>query len=275
MRLALYLLCASLLLLPCGAQAERFERILALSPHACEMLYAIGAGSQVVGAVSYCDYPEQARLLPRVGSYQGVSVEAALRLRPDAAIVLNRHIKGVLQLERMGVNVIVSNPENIEGVFRDMLMLGQVTGHEQQARGLVERQRRRLQAVRSKVQPHVRVFYELWPDPMLTAGGLSFINALIHEAGGENIFAGIQMDTPHVNIESVIRGKPDVIVIPLEKRRLEEREEFWKQWLGDQKVQFAAIDPDILHRPGPRLINGLEQLQRALQRVGSVSGRPQ
>ena len=115
---------------------------------------------------------------------------------------------------------------------------------------------------RLAAKQHVRVFYELWPDPLLTAGGLSFINALITEAGGSNVFATIPMDTPHVNVESVIRAKPQVIIIPLEKRKMVERRRFWRRWLHKDSVTFAAINPDILHRPGPRLIDGVEQLQR-------------
>ncbi|MDQ6952166.1 MAG: cobalamin-binding protein [Mariprofundaceae bacterium] len=249
------------------AQAEKFERILALAPHACEMLYAIGASSQMVGAVDYCDYPEAAQKLPRVGNYQGIHVEAALRLKPDAAVVMSRNVKGILQLEKMGVTIIVSNPKNFEGIFQDMLRLGQITGHEQEAKKLVSKQRIRLQHVRQHADAHIRVFYELWPDPLLTVGGLSFINALIDEAGGYNIFADIPMDSPRINVESVLRSKPELIIVPLEHRNIEERRIFWQKWLGYTHVQVLAINPDILHRPGPRLMDGLEALQKLFTKV--------
>jgi len=258
-------LCAAVLcLLPLTLSAAPFERMLALTPHACEMLYAIGAGQQLVGAVSYCDYPAEAKKLPRIGSYQGINVEAALRLNPDAAIVLNRNVKGVSQLEQMGMTIIVSNPVDFEAVFQDMLRLGRLTGHDQQAVDLVKGQRQRLHQIRQRPASHMRVFYELWHDPIITAGGPSFITAMIAAAGGENIFADVNLETPHVNVESVIRAKPEIIIIPLEKRNIEERRYFWQHWLGKAKVRFAAINPDLLHRPGPRLIEGLELLQQAL-----------
>ncbi len=260
------LLLSLLLLSAAPASAATFERILALTPHACEMLYAIGASSKIAGAVAYCDYPEQAKALPRIGSYQGIHVEAALRLKPDAAIVMARHVKGVEKLEKMGVTIIVSNPENFEDIFRDMIKLGRLTGHLREAEALVQKERLQLQHIRRKAHSGVRVFYELWPDPLLTVGSVSFINTLIREAGGINIFADLPMENPHVNIESVVRGKPAMIIVPLEKRSIQARKAFWKPWLTDHHVTFAAINPDLLHRPGPRLIDGLELLQRALNR---------
>jgi len=260
-----------LILLPGFVLAQPVQRILALTPHACEMLYAIGAGRQVVGGVSFCDFPEAAGKLPRVGSYEGVNVEAALRLQPDAAVVMSRGVKGVDKLEQLGVRIITSNPASIEAMFNDLLRLGELTGREASAKRLLHRLRIRLQRIRAQPRNETAVFYELWPDPMLTAGGPSFISDLIHEAGGRNVFADIDVETPHVNVEAVIRAKPEVIIVPLEKRNLEERRAFWERWLGKGRVRFAAIDPDLLHRPGPRLIDGLELLQKALQQQGGTT----
>ncbi|NWF37594.1 cobalamin-binding protein [Mariprofundus sp. NF] len=262
MKRLLFPLLLAALLLPATAMAQR---ILALTPHACEMIYAIGAQAQLVGAVSYCDYPAEAKQLPRIGSYERINVEAALRLKPDLAIVMSRNVVGIEVLEKMGVRTVVSNPDSFESMFDDMLKLGELTRHTAEAGKLVAQLRQRLQQVRSRPRSETAVFYEVWHDPLLTAGGPSFISDLIHEAGGRNIFAGIDIETAHVNIESVIRAKPELIVIPIEKRSIAERRIFWEKWLGGGKVRFVAIDPDILHRPGPRLIDGLEALQGALQ----------
>lgn len=262
LRLALLLVVA---ILPSQAQAAR---ILALSPHACEMLYAIGGGPQVVGAVSYCDYPAEAKQLPRIGSYERINVEAALRLKPDVAVVINRNVGGVAMLERMGVRIVLSNPDSFEAIFTDLLQMGDITGHRHHADALVAGLRSRLKRIRQRPKSKLPVFYEVWNDPILTAGGPSFITELIREAGGRNIFADIAVETPHVSVESVIRAKPAVIIIPLEERSLAQRQTFWQQWLGGQKVRFVAINPDLLHRPGPRLLDGLELLQQALQKAG-------
>ena len=258
--LALLLFASSLF--PVSATAQR---IVALTPHACEMLYAIGAGPQLVGGVSYCDYPAEAKELPHIGSYERINVEAALRLKPDIAVVMSRNVTGVAMLEKMGVSIVISNPTSFETMFDDILKLGDLTGQAAEAEELVGQLRERLQTIRSRPRSETAVFYEVWHDPMITAGGPSFISDLIHQAGGRNIFVELTVETPHVNVESVIRAKPELIVIPLERRNITDRRNFWEKWLGRGNVRFTAINPDLLHRPGPRLLDGLELLQQALQ----------
>jgi len=253
------------ILLPAVATAAAQQRIVALTPHACEMLYAIGAGPQLVGGVSYCDYPAEAKELPHIGSYERINVEAALRLKPDIAVVMSRNVTGVAMLEKMGVSIVISNPTSFDTIFDDILKLGLLTGHVTEAEAVVSQLRSRLHNIRNRPRSETAVFYEVWHDPMITAGGPSFISDLIHQAGGRNIFADINVETPHVNVESVIRAKPELIVIPLERRKINDRRNFWEKWLGKGNVRFVAINPDLLHRPGPRLLDGLELLQQALQ----------
>jgi len=154
-------------------------------------------------------------------------------------------------------------------MFDDILKLGLLSGHSHEAQNLVGKLRQRLENVRAMKRSNTPVFYEIWPDPMITAGGPSFISDLIHEAGGRNVFAGIDVEAPHVNVESVIRARPEVVIVPIEGRNIEQRRAFWEGWLGKGKVRVVGIDPDLLHRPGPRLLDGLEMLQRALSRGGS------
>jgi len=267
----LYLSCL-LLIFCCTSQAHAVmaQRILALSPHACEMLYAIGAGEQVVGGVSYCDYPEQAKALPQVGNYQRVNVEAALRLKPDVAVVMSRQVTGVRKLEQLGVKIIVSNPLNFSMIFDDILRLGRLTAHIQQSEALVKTLRQRLTRMEQAEPSHARVFYEIWGDPLITAGKPSFITDLIEKAGGVNIFDAIQLESPHVNVEAVLRAKPEIIVIPQESRNIAERKAFWRKWLQGQPIQFVVVDPDLLHRPGPRLLDGLTLLHQAFTQVKPV-----
>jgi ABC-type Fe3+-hydroxamate transport system substrate-binding protein len=261
-----FLFVAVLLLLVQPAYAA--ERILALTPHVCEILYAIGAGSKVVGAGAHCDYPAAAGKLPRVGNFDRINVEAALRLHPDAAVVMGGGVKGVQLLQDMGVSIVVSHPRSFEGVFDDIIRIGVLAEHAQEAEMLVASLRTRLDRVRAMKRNEIPVFYEIWADPMLTAGGPSFINNLIREAGGRNVFADIDIETPHVNVESVLRAAPEVIIVPLEGRSIEQRRTFWEGWIGKGSVRFVSIDPDLLHRPGPRLLDGLEQLQKALSQGG-------
>ncbi|MDQ6976269.1 MAG: cobalamin-binding protein [Mariprofundaceae bacterium] len=261
-----YILCCCFWLHAQNIHAAPLQRILALTPHVCEMLYAIGASANIVGAVDYCNYPEAAKALPRVGNYQGINVEAAWRLKPDVAVVLSRSTKGVAALEALGVDIVVSNPSSFDGIFQSLLLLGTLTNHSQEAIELVSQQRLRLIAVQRKARTNLRVFYEVWHAPLIAAGGTSFINALIDDAGAINIFSQITLEAPRVNVEAVIRGKPDVIIIPGETHDLQARQLFWEKWLGKKHIHFVTVPADLMHRPGPRLIEGLEILQHLLKK---------
>jgi len=247
--------------------AEPFKRVLALTPHVCEMLYAIGASSSIVGAVDYCNYPEAAKKILRVGDYQTIYTEAALRLMPDLAVVLSHNTKGVAMLAAMGVRIVVSNPSGFEGIFADLLMLAKLTGHTEAAQTLVNAQRLRLATIKRQPRSGVRVFYEVWHQPLITAGGTSFIDRLIDDAGGINVFSQLPLEAPRINVEAVIEAKPDMIIIPQAGAYFEARRVFWQQWLGKDHVRFISVNPDLMHRPGPRLIEGLARLQQALNQT--------
>jgi len=254
-------LCLLCLCLPCSAAAER---ILALSPHACEMLYAIGAGSDIVGAVDYCDYPEQATGLPRIGSYTGINLEAALMLKPTMAVISGTSTQQG-QLKSLGIRVIRSAPQSVDEVLTDIRRLGSLTGHARQANALAANMQKRLDRLPKIKQGNPRrVFYEIWNDPLQTVGGTGFINDLLQRTGLKNVFASIRLETPRINIESVLHAAPDVIIIPSEHRDVAARKRFWKQWLGDD-IRIIVVNPDLMHRPGPRVIDGMEALQHALE----------
>jgi len=238
------------------------ERILALSPNACEMLFAIGAGKDVVGAGEYCDYPEAAGRLPRVANARRIFVEAALRLHPTLIVTADRHIKGLKMLEGRGVRIIVTHPHSFSDIFSDMRRLGMVTGHANQAGKVTKKLEQRLQAVQSQHARPVSIFFEVWSDPLMTQGKRSFITEVVKAAGGRNIFADTPLETVRVNIEAVLRARPEAIVIPSSSGDIGARRKFWLKWL--KNVRVIAINPDLISRPGPRLVDGLEVLKKQL-----------
>jgi len=244
------------------------ERILALAPHICEILYAIGAGKDVVGAVSYCDYPDAARQLPRIGAYNRINVEAALALQPTMAIVLDMQTPGIKQLQALGVKIIQSYPKSVDEVIGDIRRLGQLTGHQQQASQLAGDLQRRLDQLQAQ-STQIPVFYEIWAKPLLTAGKHTFIDDVLSELGLHNVFGHVELEAPRVNIEAVIAANPKVIIIPSEKRDVKERTAFWHKWLG-KDIRVITVNPDLIHRPGPRLLDGMEHLNQALQQELSL-----
>ena len=238
------------------------ERILALAPHICEVLYAIGAEKDVVGAVSYCDYPKAAKQLPRVGAYNRINVEAALALKPSMAIVLDTKISGIKQLEAMGVKIVQSHPETVDEVIIDIRRIGKLTGHALQASLVADDLQQRLNQL-GKVNKPTPVFYEVWAEPLLTAGKNTFIHDVLKRMGLKNVFGDMQLEAPRVNIESVIAAKPEIIIIPSENRDVKERTLFWQKWLG-KDIRVITVNPDLVHRPGPRLLDGMEYLKGQL-----------
>lgn len=256
-RLVLLLLCV------CSVSpAFAGERILALAPHICEVLYAIGAEKDVVGAVSYCDYPKAAKQLPRVGAYNRINVEAALALKPSMAIVSDTQISGIKQLQAMGVNIVQSSPETVDEVIADIHRIGELTGHAGQAEQLANDLQKRLDRL-GLVNKSIPVFYEIWADPLMTAGKNTFIHDVLKRMGLKNVFGNVNLEAPRVNIESVIAAKPEIIIIPSENRDVKERTLFWQKWLG-KDIRVITVNPDLVHRPGPRLLDGMEYLKGQL-----------
>jgi len=241
------------------------ERILAMTPHICEIMYAIGAGREVVGAGEHCDYPEAVKALPRIANYRQVYVEAALRLKPTLAVALRTSLPGVGRLKAAGVRVIASNPLTVDAVFKDMLRLGKITGHAGKAAVAVAGLRRRLQMLKRKQPgPKLRVFYEIWHAPLMAAGGTSLINSVLHELNLKNVFADLPLEGPRISVESVLLARPDVIILSSESD-VHARKRFWKKRFGKWPVKFAVADANLLHRPGPRIVPGMEQLQAAMK----------
>lgn len=249
------------------------ERILALAPHVVETLYAVGAGPEIVGAVSFSDYPEAARALPHVGNYRQIAVEAAIRLRPTLAIAMDSGVTGLDKLREFGIRVELSHPTTVEEVIEDIVRLGAITGHEKEAERVASDFRDRLvQLRRRRPSPRPRVFYEIWHEPLVTAGGGGFISNALLEIGAHNIFQSLTADSPRVSIEAVLRAKPDVLIIPGEARDVAERARVWRELMQDPNVKVVEADHDLLHRPGPRLIEGMERLQRDLRQALQGAG---
>jgi ABC-type hemin transport system substrate-binding protein len=256
------------LLLPLGvlvfagsAEPVHEERILALAPHIVEILFAIGAGDRVVGVGSFADHPEEARRLPRVATHERVSLEPALRLRPTLAIALDRGLARLDELERLGVRVEVSHPHTVVGVLDEIVHMGRIAGREDRARALERALRERLEEMHARRPPvPPRVFYEVWHSPLIAAGGRSFVSDALRELGFVNVFGDVPLEAPRVSVESVVRAAPDVVVVTGEGGDAQARVSFWREWLGEEaRVVVAAYDR--IHRPGPRLFDGMEELQ--------------
>ncbi|WP_394192265.1 cobalamin-binding protein [Pseudoalteromonas atlantica] len=242
-------------------------RIVALAPHIVENLYTIGAGEQIVGTVEYADFPKAANDIPRLGGHQGVQIEKLLALKPDLVLAWKTGSKAddLAQIERMGVDVLYSEANQVENVAAELLRLGKLTGREQAAELAAQQFQQQLDTIKAKQQgkASVAVFYQLWPEPMMTVSKNTWINQLIEICHGSNVFANSRTDYPLISIENVIVAKPEVIILPEEKSKTKQPVIDWQQWPEVPAVkhnQFIKVNADLLHRFTTRMLDGLGEL---------------
>ena len=247
-------------------------RIVSLSPNLTEILFEIGAGQQLVGTVDYSNYPEAAKQIPQVGSYNRINLEAVLALQPDLIVgwESGNAPSEIARLRELGFTVHLSEPRQLEDVATVMEQFGTLLGRSEQALQKSAAYRQRLQQLRDQYQQQqtVSVFYQVWNRPLLTINGEQIISRVIELCGGINIFADLDTLSPQLSIEAVLAENPQVIVASgMDKSRPEWLDE-WKKYSLLQAVQrnnLYHVPPDILQRHGPRLIQGVEQLCHALQ----------
>lgn len=255
------------------------KRIVSMAPANTEILFALGLGDRVVGVTKYCDYPPRVKELVEegkiavIGGFSDPNIERVIALDPD--LVLAAHslqLKAMEQLEEKGVTVVGLDPKSLRDVLNDILLVGKITGKEAEAKALVESMERRIESVVSKVkeaQRRPRVYYEVWHDPLMSVGPGTWINELIGLAGGVNIFSDAKVPYPEVSSESIIARDPEIIVIKVGYMGGVAKDEIkrrpgWEAIDAVRNDRIYEVDENILIRPGPRIVDGLETLARII-----------
>lgn len=253
------------------------KRIVSLAPSNTEILFAVGAGAQVVGVTKFCDYPPEAQTRETVGGFlaKTISVEKIVALKSDLVFSAGAMHQPVIEaLEQAGIPVVAFAPKRLEGVYDNVKMAGRITGHEAEAAKLVAEMKGRVATITEKTRAipgdnRPTVFYEVWHEPLMTAGPATFVGQLIGLAGGKSIFADVNEDYPQISAEAVIRRDPAVILGPdshaeeLTAQNIKAR----PGWGGIKAVRAGRIylvNGDIVSRPGPRLVEALEIIARRL-----------
>lgn len=247
-------------------------RIVSLAPHLTEVIFAAGAGQQLVGAVSYSDYPEAALSVPRVGSYNSVSLEKMVALKPD--LVFTWHSGNgeeiVARLEALGLKVYVERPRNLEAVAHSLRIVGLLTGNAPVANRAADDYAATLERLRStySTRTPVSVYYQIWNEPLLTLNDDHIISDVIRLCGGTNVFADAIPLVSRISVESVIRADPQLIVASGMDEARPEWLDTWRRWTSMQAVrgnQLYFVPPDILQRHTPRIMQGAQILCEHLQ----------
>ncbi len=249
------------------------KRIVALAPHLVEIAYAIGVGDRVVAAVSYSDYPEAAKQIPRVGNFATINVEAIARLQPDLILAWGsgNPAKSLRKLEDLGFRVYRSEPKSLADIAALMKDVARISAHPEGLRAAEEYQQK-LSTLRQRYhsQSPVTVFYQVWNQPLQTLSDQSIVSDVIKLCGGRNIFADASAVAPKVSVETVLRLDPEAIVASGTDALRPQWLDDWKAWPTLQAVekgQLYFVPPDLIQRHTPRLLQGAEILCKQLADV--------
>ena len=254
------------------------QHVVSLAPSNTEILFAIGAGSQVVGRDEFSDYPEEAKAIDSVGGSMGqYSAEAIVALNPDLVLAAEINTPELVkQLEDLGLTVYyLKNPTTLEGMYDNLVLVAELTGHVEEANTLVESLKARVAAVDEKIAPLssvVPVFYEIDGSDAAkpyTYGPGTFGDLLIARAGGVNVGGTLTEAYPQISLEQLVVANPAVIVLGdsmwgTTPESVKARPG-WEGIAAVQNDQIFPFDDNLISRPGPRLVDGLEQLAKLLR----------
>lgn len=250
------------------------QRIVSLAPHLTEILFAVGAGAQVVGTVEYSDYPSEAKRLPRVGSYVQFDMERIVAMRPDLIVAWQsgNNQAQVAQLRKMGYRVFLNEPRRILDVAASLERIGVLAGRGEQAArqsSMFRARHAELQARYSQRRP-VRTFYEVWNKPLMTVSGQHLIGDVMKLCGAENVFSGLSVLTPTIDVEAVVAAAPEVIIASGMDESRPEWLDDWRRWPNMKAVRqhhLYFVPPDLLHRHTPRILDGAEMFCEQVDRA--------
>ena len=238
------------------------ERIVSLAPSNTEILFALGLGDKVVGVTDWCDYPPEALEKEKVGGFYPPDIEKIIALEPDLILATDIHRFEIIPtLEEQGFTVFALAPQTLDDVLESIQRVGKVTGKEKEATELVNKMQSKIEKIEELTQgleARPRVFYVTWHDPIWTVGRNTWIDDLIWIAGGNNTFSQYFESGAMVEIEWVLFCNPEVIIAG----------EWSYGWAinatelastnASQEGRIYQGDDDLVQRPGPRLVEGLE-----------------
>lgn len=251
-------------------QAAR--RIISLTPHLTELLFAAGAGEHIVGTVGYSDYPPAARGITRVGDSAQLDLERIVALKPDLIVVWRdgNAQRQLAKLLHLGIPVFYSESRRLSDIARAIEQLGRLAGTQAVAYPAARAFLDHAAGLRARYagRSPVTVFYQIWDQPLLTVNGEHLISDVIRLCGGRNVFAGLKLLTPEVSTEAVLAADPEAIGGVSAEAGQPGNMDTWKQWPRLKAVargNLFAIDSDTISRNTPRILKGAEQLCEHLE----------
>ncbi len=250
----------------------KITRIVSLAPNLTENIFAVGAGDRLVGDTTFCNYPEEAKAVAKVGDTMTPNMESIIALKPDVVLVSTAsQIEAFVKtLEQNGIAVYGTNPTSLDGVMKNLRQLGELFGTQEQADRLVADLQRRVEATNPsaayQIMPHPKVFVQISKEPLFTIGKQSFLTEVVARAGGHSVTADIESAYPKISKETASALNPEVIILSDSEDNKEPNEVF-KNSPAVRNGRIYKVNADILSRPGPRLVDALEQVSKSLGRT--------
>ena len=251
------------------------NRIVSLGPSATEILFAIGADKQLVACTDFCDYPAEAKTKASVGGFaaNSISLESIISYEPDLVYLFSgMHDSLIKPLQDMGISVYVSKAASVDDVKKEIIEIGTITGHSAEAEDVVKEmnlllaEARNISAEAKKNGSSPLIYWQVWDDPLMTAGKNSFINDIITLAGGINIFGEENSDYPIISDEAVIAAKPQFIFITKasDNYSVTNNKIMFYAMKKDSGASVHYVNDDKLSRPGPRCAEAVQDLTKIL-----------
>lgn len=263
-----------------GCRAKKVDtnginRIVSLGPSATEILFAIGADKQLVACTDFCDYPAEAKTKASVGGFaaNSISLESIISYEPDLVYLFSgMHDSLIKPLQDMGISVYVSKAASVDDVKKEIIEIGTITGHSAEAEDVVKEMNLLLAEARNKSAEAKKngssplIYWQVWDDPLMTAGKNSFINDIITLAGGINIFGEENSDYPIISDEAVIAAKPQFIFITKasDNYSVTNNKIMFYAMKKDSGASVHYVNDDKFSRPGPRCAEAVQDLTKIL-----------
>jgi iron complex transport system substrate-binding protein len=251
---------------PAGTAAGA-PRIISLSPHITELLFAAGAGDSVVGVDDSSDYPAAVAGVARVGEVEALDVEGLLKLKPTLIVLWDSGTpaRRKAELERLNLKLYVTEQRHLDDIETTLIEFGRLAGTELVAAAAAHTYQIELRQLRVQyaARPRLRVFYQVWDRPLYTLSGEHVVNEVLSLCGGDNVFAELSTLAPAVDKEAVLTRDPDVILIAAAGADAARQAREWSRFPSLRAVRrhhVFSVDPSIVGRMAPRILQGVRHV---------------
>lgn len=245
----------------------KINRAISLAPNLTENIFAVGAGDKLVGVTTFCDYPAEAKDIQKIGDTINPNMESIIALKPQIVFVSTASQMETFTktLEQNGIVVFITNPNNLDGILRNLRQLGDIFGTGDRAEKLISDIRFRLDTIRSRLNgaAPVKVFVQISKEPLFTAGKESFVTEIIEHAGAASVTRDLPTAYPRLSKETALALNPEAIVISSGAGN-EDPNEVFKDSAAVKNGRVFKVKADLITRPSPRIIEGLEQMAKDL-----------